>query len=166
MAILTALVLLATTQAQPIGSRENPVPIGTSVDMGFWQIKVLKVVPHATEEDVYGSEPKSLLRYELLPGTEYFVAEIQATYIGSGSGQFDCSDLSVVGPSSVGYVALGYQASGIIPNYFPNFREVFTGGTIKGIVVWLIPPADANHLVMYNNRHSFEYRDHMALFEE
>ena len=56
MVVLVALVVLVLpAAAQSVGSRDNPVPIGTSVDMGNnWQITVLSVFPNATDEMVYG----------------------------------------------------------------------------------------------------------------
>jgi hypothetical protein len=47
-----------------------------------WQITVLNVIPNATNETAYGSPHEEFVRD---PGTELFVAKIQAKYIGPGS---------------------------------------------------------------------------------
>jgi hypothetical protein len=165
-----ALVLPAA--AQSVGSRDNPVPIGTSVDMpipigisadtsNIWQITVLSVIPNATDEMVYGSG--STLKFKQDPGTEFFLAKIRAKYIGPGSSRFESNQLSVVGLASVGYTSIGSEGNGIIQDYIPN-QEVFTDGVITGIVAWMIPPADANHLVMYDNMIDFDKRTYMALY--
>jgi hypothetical protein len=161
--VLMALVLPAATES--VGSRDNPVPIGTSADLGDnWQITVLSVFPNATDEMVYGSTP-SMLWFERDPGDEFFLAKIQAKYIGSGSSYLDSDYLSVVGSASLGYRAFGSQADGIIQDYIPNIQEVFTGGVITGIVAWMIPPGDANHLVMYDRMIGNDKRTYMALFQ-
>jgi hypothetical protein len=122
---------------------------------------VLSVFPNATEEMVYGNEHG--IRFERNPEEEFFLAKIQAKYIGLGSSYFDSGDLSAVGSTLVGYVAFGSEANGIIKDYIPH-NEVFTGGVIMGIVAWMLPPADANHLVMYDRTIEINRRTYMALF--
>ncbi|VVB70884.1 Uncharacterised protein [uncultured archaeon] len=85
-AILMAAALVLPATAQSAGSRDNPVPIGTYVDMDDnWEITVLSVFPNTTEEMVYGSTSS---RFERDPGEEIFLAKIQAKYIGPGSHYF------------------------------------------------------------------------------
>lgn len=139
-----------------------PMPKGISEDTdNIWQITVLSVFSNATDEMVYGSEPDGKFRRD--PGDEFFLVKIQAKYIGPGSNCFESNQLSVVGSASVGYRSIGNQGNGMIQDYIPD-QEVFTGGVIKGIVAWMIPPGDANHLVMYDNMIGINRRAYMALF--
>jgi len=162
IAILALLTLLLPVTAQSVGSRDNPVPIGTSVDMGEnWEITVLSVFPNATDKMVYGDNDIGFVRD---PAEEFFIAKIQAKYIGPGSIRFD-NHLSAVGSASIGYTPINIiQGEGAIPDYI-SYQEVFTGGVLTGILVWMIPPAHANHLVMYDSAIGNNKRTYMALFE-
>jgi hypothetical protein len=164
-------MLPAAIHAQAVGSRENPVPMGTSVVISDdnwekgnnWEVTVLDAFPNATEEMVYGKDPTS--RFKLDPGSAYFVAKIRAKYIGPKSDYFDSDVLKIVGSASIAYRPINQvQAIGTIPNQIPG-QEVFTGGVITGIVVWMIPPEHADHLVMYDSSLDFDERTYMALFQ-
>jgi len=160
---LIALMLLLPVTAQSIGSRDNPIPMGTSVDMGNnWEINVLSVFPNATNEMVYGD---SLIGFKLDPDEEIFIAKIQAKYIGSGSSYFDNDNhIRAVGSASIGYAPISIsQGEGTISDYISN-HEVFTGGVITGVLAWIIPPEHADHLVMYNPIIDVNKRTYMALF--
>jgi hypothetical protein len=162
--ILVLIALILPAAAQELGSRGNPIPIGTSADLGNnWEITVLSVVPNATEEDVCGSS--GCFGFVRDPEEEFFIAKIQAKYVGPGSYNFESDDLSAVGSASVGYTSFPtIQAADGIPGYIPYYREVFTGGVITGIVLWTIPPAHANKLVMYNRLVDNNKRIYMALY--
>jgi tetratricopeptide (TPR) repeat protein len=162
--ILAALIIVvggASDTAQAIGTRENPVSIGTPVDLGDgWQIAVISVIPDATnavlKENQFNNPPKA--------GNQFFLARIQAKYTGSGSDTFEGgSRLRAVGPSSVGYSTFGNNP-GVIPDPLPD-SEVFTGGIIEGNVGWEIKSSDANALVMYDSPFlSQNSRVYMALY--
>jgi hypothetical protein len=165
IAILALVTLLLPVTAQSAGSRENPVPMGTSVDMGNnnWEITVLSVFPNATNEMVYGD---SLIGFKRDLDEEIFIAKIQAKYIGSGSSYFDNDNhIRAVGSASIGYAPISVsQGEGTISDYISN-QEVFTGGVITGVLAWIIPPEHADHLVMYNPIIDVNMRTYMALFE-
>jgi hypothetical protein len=126
------------------GSRQNPIPVGTAVDVGEnWQVTVLNVEPDATErvlaESEYNDPPEE--------GRQFFIAEVSVTYTGEDSDTFSSSELSAVGSSSVAYST--YEDScGEIPDELPS-REVFSGGTITGNVCWSVGSEDVDSLVMY-----------------
>jgi hypothetical protein len=159
--VLAALVL--PTAAQSVGSRDNPVPIGTSAVMcDNWEITVLSVVPNATEEDVCGSSGCFVLQRN--HEEELFIARISAKYIGPGSDYFHSSYLSAVGSASIGYNAISNEDIYVNEPYYIPHQEVFTGGVITGIVVWMIPPAHANKPVMYDHFIDINKRTYMALY--
>jgi len=145
------------------GTRDDPVPIGTTIDLGdAWQIRVLQVYPDATNmvlrENQFNDPPK--------PGNQFFIARVRAKYTGSGSDTFGGSyRLRAVGPSSVGYSTFE-NSPGAISDPLPD-SEVFSGGVIEGNVGWEIKSSDASSLVMYDNPISFgdsKDRMYMALY--
>ena len=164
LAVLIAVIaLLSCNLALAVGTRENPVPIGTTVDLGDgWQVTVMNVIPDATNavlrENQFNDPPKA--------GNQFFLARIQANYTGSGSDTFDGSyRLRAVGPSSVGYTTFGNSA-GVIPDPLPD-SELFSGGVVEGYIGWEIKSSDANTLVMYDKPMSFDDskdRVYMALY--
>jgi len=152
-----------TTTRQVAGTRDNPIPIGTAVNLGDgWQIVVLSVAPSATNivmgENSFNDPPKA--------GYQFFLARVRAKYTGAGSGTFGGGfRLRAVGPSSVGYSTFE-NSPGVIPDPLPN-SEVFSGGVIEGNIGWEIKSSDASSLVMYDNPISFggnEDRIYMALY--
>lgn len=127
-----------------VGSRQNPVPIGTTVNVSEnWKVTVLSVEPNATTqvlaESDYNDPPEA--------GRQFFIAEVSVTYTGEDADTFSSSELAAVGQSSVAYSS--YEDScGEIPDELPS-REVFSGGTITGNVCWSIESGDTESLVMY-----------------
>ena len=160
--ILLVLCLLLCIPADgAAGTREDPVPMGTTVDLGDgWQITVISSAPDAADivmqENMF-NDPSG-------EGKQFFLARIKATYTGSGSDTFGGSyRLRAVGRSSIGYTT--YENSpGVIPDPLPN-SEVFTGGVIVGNIGWEISSSDAASLVMYDYSAfgSNEDRIYMAL---
>ncbi|HOI69427.1 MAG TPA: hypothetical protein PLN41_06760 [Methanothrix sp.] len=131
----------------PLGSRENPAPIGkyslTTAD--DWKISVVSVVPDATrmvlDENMFNNPPKA--------GHQFFLAKVRACYTGEGSDTFSGSyRLRAVGASNVAYSTFE-NSCGVIPDELPS-SEVFTGGCIEGYVGWEIRSSDANSLMMYD----------------
>ncbi len=129
------------------GTRDNPLPIGTAVDLGDgWQLTVLSVQPNATQavlaRNQFNKQPPA--------DHQFFIAQVQATFTGSGSAKFDGSyRLRTVGASAVSYSTFS-DSCGVIPNELPD-AETFTGGTITGNLCWDIRSSDAGSLVLYDN---------------
>jgi hypothetical protein len=145
------------------GTREDPIPMGTPVGLSDgWRITVLDVVPNANsivqKENMFNDPPKA--------GCQFFLARIEAQYLGSGSSTFGGSyRLRAVGPSSVSYSTFENYV-GVIPDPLPG-SEVFSGGVITGNIGWEIRSSDANALVMYDEPMSLfgnDDRVFMALF--
>jgi hypothetical protein len=84
-----------------VGTREDPIPVGTTVALGDgWQVTVQSVIPDATaivlKENAFNKQPKE--------GDQFFLAKVQAKYTGPNSATFGGSyRLRAVGPSSIGY---------------------------------------------------------------
>jgi hypothetical protein len=152
-----------TTPRRAAGTRDDPIPIGTVVDLGDgWEIVVLDVVPDATNivlrENMFNNPPT--------PGNQFFLARVGARYSGEDSDTFRGSyRLRAVGPSSVGYSTF-QNSPGVIPDPLPD-SEVFSGGVIEGNIGWEIKSSDASLLVMYDSPISFgdnKDRIYMALY--
>ena len=146
LCVLIMMVLTGYASAAS-GSREDPIPMATTVDLGDgWQIVVMSVIPDATnvvhQENQFNDLPKA--------GDQFFLARVQAKYTGAGSATFGGSyRLRAVGPSSVGYSTFA-NSPGVIPDPLPD-SEVFSGGVIEGNIGWDIKSSDAGSLVMYDN---------------
>ncbi|HLZ68703.1 MAG TPA: hypothetical protein VKV26_02220, partial [Dehalococcoidia bacterium] len=129
------------------GTRENPVPVNTEVALGDgWRVKVLSVQPNATQAVLVRNQ------FNKPPAADhqFFIAQLQATFTGSGSAKLDGGfRLRAVGASAVAYSTFD-NSCGVIPNELPD-SETFTGGTISGNLCWEIRSSDAGSLVMFDN---------------
>jgi len=145
-------------EAPPLQAIEG-APIGQPVQVGDWTITVVSVTPDAAAQvaaENQFNEPPA-------PGTQFFMATLEATYNGSESSTFwvDMS-LKAIGLSSVAYE--GFDAScGVLPNDLDNAGETFPGGTVTGNVCWSIDVADAESLTMLAAP-SFSFDDQREAF--
>ncbi|MCK9440648.1 MAG: hypothetical protein M0Q13_04420 [Methanothrix sp.] len=157
LVLLAASIGPATAAA---GTREDPVPMGTSVDLGDgWTVKVMSVTSDATNfilrENQFNDPPAA--------GNQFFIARVRASYEGDGSDTFGGSyRLRAVGSSAIGYSTFE-NSPGVIPDPLPD-SEVFTGGSIEGNIAWQIKSSDSGSLVMYDSEASKTGRLYMALY--
>ena len=107
-------------------------------------MRVIEVIPNATdlvmEENSFNDPP--------VDGNQFFVATLEAEYVGTESGNF-WVDLSwkALGPSAVAYES--FEATcGVFPDSITDAGETFPGGTITGNVCWSVAGDDASDLVM------------------
>ena len=130
----------------PIGTRENPAPIGVAVETSDdWLVTVLSVIPDASEEvdaeNIFNRTPK--------PDHQFFIVRIEAQYIGEGSDRYDASlRLRAVGQSGIAYETFR-QSCGVIPDKFID-ADLFSGAMIEGNQCWEIDSADADSLLMFD----------------
>jgi hypothetical protein len=151
-----------TPTPAPLGSsRENPIPLGqAALVSGSWRIQVLSTIPDATAmvlaENQFNAPPAA--------GRQFFIARVQATYVGPGSATFDGSfRLRAVGPSAVAYETFDLANNcGVIPDPMPE-PDVFTGGTVAGNVCWSILSTDVQGLVMFDEPLAATSRTFFAL---
>lgn len=141
-----------TQRTGSMGSKDNPIPIGSAITLDDgWTVTVNRVVPNARKqvlaENQFNDPPA--------PGTQFFLANVTATYDGATSEAFDGSyRFRAVGPTSVSYSTFE-NSCGVIPNELSS-AEVFSGGTIQGNICWEVKSEDADDLVMYDDPFSFE----------
>lgn len=119
-----------------IGTRENPYPLGTDVELyDDWTLTVLE----ASVQDV-DEEPE--------PGNVHFVARVRATYEGDGSESFLYPRLLLVGDRAISYET---EFACTLDERFPA-TEVFHGGTIEGEVCWQVPEEEVPSLVLFDDQ--------------
>ena len=133
-----------------LGSRGNPVPLGTVVEIkndepdDHWEVAVTGVVPDATqavlEENQFNDPPEE--------GNQFYMVTVRAKYLGPDSTEFGGRfRLRVLGDSGVVYTTYE-NTCGVIPDSLPD-PELFTNGTVEGSVCWQIASDDAQSLVMF-----------------
>ena len=156
---------LTPTQEPALGSRQNPVPLGTTVEiknedpMDHWEVTVVSATPNATkivlDENPYNDPPED--------EKQFFIVTVKAKYLGPDSTQFDGSfRLRALGDSGVVYTTFE-DSCGVIPNELPD-PELFTNGTVEGAECWQIATGDADSLVMLLEPALFSFDDARAWF--
>ena len=133
------------TPTPVLGSRNNPVPIGSpALQANGWEITVLATTPDASAL-VAAADPANPTPDA---GRVYFMADIQARHNGENPTGFDGGfTLRVAGPSG-GAFAQFENGCGTIPDPFPA-DELALGAAAHGNFCWSVPAADAADLIMY-----------------
>ena len=130
------------------GSRDNPVPVGTAVEVehsetDHWQVTVLGTTADATQivldENRFNDSPEV--------GNQFFIVNVRVKYLGQDSTIFrGSSRLKALGDGGVVYTTSG-NSCGVIPDRLPS-SELFTNGTIEGNGCWQIASSDVDSLLM------------------
>ena len=139
----------------PLGSRENPLPLGIPAEIMFdgrdhWEITVLAVNSNAFQALLRQNSRKD----PPSSGNQFFMATVRVKYLGPGSNEFRSWSLDAVGVGSVVYDGHRNDCGYDIPQELPN-RELFTGGAVQGNVCWEIASSDADSLVMILDADSY-----------
>lgn len=114
----------------PLGSQENPAPVGTELPLGDeWRVQVLSI-----DEDAW-PEIASVWEYNdpPAPGYRYVMARVRVTYVGNDSSGY-------VGGLNFNYLdannVLSTGSCGVIPDEMDDFRWLFPGSATEGNVCW------------------------------
>jgi hypothetical protein len=140
-------------------SLDSPADVGVPVVVGEWTVRVAAITPDAAAlvaaENQFNDPPAA--------GKQFFMATLEATYIGSESSTFWIDNsLKAVGASNVAYE--GFDSScGVLPDDVDRAGEAFPGGTISGNVCWSIDAADAGTMTMLVEP-SFSFDDDVRRF--
>ena len=124
----------ATKPAEPAkqGTRENPLPLGTTAKIGDWDVTVTKVNTDAgavvKKANEFNEAAKS--------GNKYVVATAKAKYTGTESGTF-WVDMSAKFYGSGGNTF--DTASVVLPNPIADTGETFPGAEVTGDMVFEVP---------------------------
>lgn len=152
---VTTTVATPTTEAGPtttkppeVGTRENPVPIGTTADLGDgWSMTVNSVNLDAAEvirdANKYVDPPPE--------GKRYVLINVTTAYNGTKESSYGI-DLEVLGASTNKPVR-SWDATDFLTPPDPRYDggELFQGGTVTGNEAFEIANADADTLVIIGN---------------
>ena len=125
--------------ASGLGTREQPLPLGTTIGTDEWQVTVNSFTADATEavlgENQFNDPPAEGNTYALVNVTLTRVAAeaatpfgVQVSYITAGGNVVTTTDAMVVAPEALG------------------FDELYGGASVTGNVVLEIPAGDAGVL--------------------
>ena len=162
----TAMPTPTATSEPVLGSRENPVPLGVTIETkgeeiaeDHFEIMVIDVVPDATSmvlaENQFNDPPEA--------GSQFFMVTLRAKYLGPGSTTFDGGfRLRAVGTKGIVYTTFE-DSCGVVPNELTD-PELFTNGTIEGTACWQIASSDADSLIMFLDEHFLSFTGERVWF--
>ncbi|WP_231915937.1 DUF4352 domain-containing protein [Microbacterium karelineae] len=120
------------------GTRENPLPLGSTVDSDEWSITVNSVTLGATDavlaENQFNDPPAD--------GDEYILVNVTATYIGADSGM-PAIGTGVEYVTADGVTISGDDALAVAPDAFDSMAELYTDATVTGNFAFAVPSASA-----------------------
>ncbi len=122
------------TADDAVGTRQNPLPIGTTAKIGDWEVKVTEVNLDADELILATNEfndPPS-------EGNRYVLADLEAKYVGDESGDF-VWDMMYKFYGSGGNTFDGTDTFAVSPNPIHDAGETFPGASISGDVLYEVP---------------------------
>lgn len=132
-----------TESEATLGSRENPAPIGTTVEItnaGAPQYELTLGVPTLDATAIIGAESVN----DAAPaGLQYAIVPVSVTYVGTETGT-PWVDLSVSFVSAAGTTHESFDTFVIGPDpSFTEINELYPGASGSGNIVIAIPTADA-----------------------
>ena len=152
------------TEYPPLSAQSSIESIGRGEVRRGWALRVVSVVPNATDLILAASRSEGRTPTPPEEGKQYFTATISAKYIGAGSGALTMRDLDAAGDATNIVYEGGCGNPFINPTTIPNALpanildqevEVLPGGTIEGVVCWEIDSLDAPTLKM---RFDYQFR--------
>jgi hypothetical protein len=129
-----------------VGTRENPVPIGTPADIGDgWTLTVNEVTLDATAlvtgENQFNDPPPE--------GSVYVMINITTAYNGPEDKALDFFTVSGVTSSNVELNT--YDSFVVAPDAYDGLAEVFAGGSKSGNIVLTVLAGEVQSLVLYTS---------------
>nr|VDG62186.1 Telomeric repeat-binding factor 2 [Streptococcus thermophilus] len=118
-------------------SRENPLPLGSTVAEGDWEVTINSVNLDATEEimkeEPFNEEPED--------GMVYIMVNMTAKYTGDESqGENPLIPVSYVSPGGKTYES--YDVAILVPDRFEVFTTLYNGGDTTGNIGLSVPAED------------------------
>lgn len=121
-----------TDASGPAGTREDPLPFGSTIQNDDWTITLSNFNADANAEvadaNMFNEEPTD--------GMQWIVLEVSATYSGEDAG--NTLELTFDYVTADGNVVDEFGASGLEPE-FDGFAELYTGATAAGKIGFLVP---------------------------
>lgn len=141
------------TEAE-VGTREDPVEVGTSVDLGDWEVAITEVFKEATEQIMAENE----FNEEPAEGRQFVMWSVDATYTGDDSGTA-WIDLGwgFVGSEGNTFNIGEEDYCGSIPNSLQDTGETFPDASVSGNVCVSVPSGQVDGgTIFVENNLSFE----------
>lgn len=127
----------ATEDASEMGTRENPLPLGTVITMGDWEVTVTDVMLNANDavaaENEFNEPP--------VDGRQFVMFGVDATYKGTESGNpwLDFS-WGIVGSGGNTFSGGGTDDyCGVIPDDLMEEGEAFPDASVTGNICYSVP---------------------------
>ncbi|WP_158268481.1 DUF4352 domain-containing protein [Corynebacterium liangguodongii] len=118
---------------EPGSTRENPLPIGATVENEEWAVTLNGVNPAATDEvlaeNQYNEAPA--------PGQTYVLVDVSITYKGTNpQGEIPLSIIEIVTPDAA--TVSWFDAAATAPNNVDLASALYNGGTASGNLAFLV----------------------------
>ncbi|MDV6012333.1 hypothetical protein [Haloechinothrix sp. LS1_15] len=119
------------------GTRDNPLEVGTTIEVAGWELAVTEVTPDATDEILAENE----FNEPPADGRQFVMFGVAATYVGedSGTAWTDFSWAVVGGDGNTFGAASLDDYCGVIPEPLADTGETFPGGQVSGNVCIAVP---------------------------
>ncbi len=124
-------------------TRENPLPIGSTVESKDWAVTLNGVDLNATEAVM----AENYLNDEPAPGQTYALANVTITYKGSDpQGATPTEQMAFVFPDGTSVNSFDHTA--LAPDAIDPIATLYEGGSITGNVEFLVPTAGLDNSVL------------------
>lgn len=149
LALLLPTVLSTTAQDTTGTSASNPVPLDSSVQVGFYNLSVVDVMPDAEEYVLAYNEFNDPAE----AGVQFFLVRVQVSYVGQSSGT-PWQDLQFEATTGTGaeddlvYTEWEYSCGDYPESGSYNTNELFPGGTTEFNLCWAVDEADVASIAM------------------
>jgi hypothetical protein len=131
-------------------TRENPIPVGKSGDLGDWTVKVIGYTPNADA----AIEHSNSFNKSAKPGDQKIMVTLRATYIGNGS-EDPYSDIT---PSIIPDSGNSAEATDdYLPKDMVNVGNIPTGASGIGNFAFEVKSSEVHSLVLYVEAYDSNY---------
>lgn len=126
---------LPTTEATTLGTRENPLPLGTTAKVGDWEVTVAKVTLNANEVVAKANE----FNKPPVDGSQYVLVGLSGKYVGEKSGTFwvDMMEKFLGGAGNT--FDSGGETFAVPPDPMSDAGETFPGASVSGNIIFEVP---------------------------
>jgi hypothetical protein len=131
-----------TPEAEPVadvGTRENPVPLGTEIANDEWKVVVNSVTFAATDavlaENMFNEEP--------VEGNEYILVNYTVTYVGDDANGQMPAFVTVNFVTADGVTIDGTDSLAVAPDAIDTMTTLYSGGSVSGNAALSVPSATA-----------------------
>jgi hypothetical protein len=144
----------------PLGSFENPIPVGEPANVGGgWQITVVAVRPDDTEAVL----AENSLNEPPIEGRQFFVADVMVENIGTTPATFDGNfRLRATGVEGDYRAFAPDDRCGVVANEWEEV-EIAPGEQVTAAICWSVPTSDVPNIRLYDLEAVTETRVYFSL---